>query len=448
MFRSLDTGLFMKNVIFSPIWFFIFLFGCSGGGESSAVPMSNGPEEQSPTLEAATLTSVSTQVGFSGETVVIEGTGFPDRIDDVTVSIGGEEALVLGLFADTLEIELPEVDEPTDALVVEMVGRNVTNHVVNEYSGGILVYPKRRHEWMFFDLTQLPGEFATFTTIVDSLSAYSSVNNNGGGGTIYRTQDGGLTWQNWSSIGFSLRAFHVTSNHEGWASTLPSEVQIIPYEGTDRLDGQVYNFSGADFFISVVYVEDNLENGVVVTLDGYIYVTEDGERFQIARIGDGDLFRARSAYAIDANHMWIGGYNPDNGSAMILYCNGDNLQWHAVSITDPGVKLSNLEDIEFTDPHTGFASVFSAGEPYRLYRTLDGGESWELLSAAPDLSRIAFRDANTGWGISGENIYQTEDGGATWTLVVEHSERFGSIEYIDESVWAIAQSTSARFFLE
>ena len=51
-----------------------------------------------------------------------------------------------------------------------------------------------------------------------------------------------------------------------------------------------------------------------------------------------------------------------------------------------------------------------------LWRTTDGGATWQLLTdAAP--ARVSFRTPLEGWGTDGSGIVKTTDAGRTWRAV-------------------------------
>jgi len=92
---------------------------------------------------------------------------------------------------------------------------------------------------------------------------------------------------------------------------------------------------------------------------------------------------------------------------------------YAVSTTDGGKTWAPapVPDIAislfFLNPRTGWL-VGSKG----LWRTDDFGQKWTRLKPAPGALRVCFKDERRGWAV-GENksVYETGDGGATWTPV-------------------------------
>jgi photosystem II stability/assembly factor-like uncharacterized protein len=88
-------------------------------------------------------------------------------------------------------------------------------------------------------------------------------------------------------------------------------------------------------------------------------------------------------------------------------------------IQEPGFE-AGLVQIFFVDPDHGWlmlqrqtSSNFSLGS---LFRTQDGGETWQALSI-PIGELVYFVDPDRGWtagGVFGDELYITTDGGQTW----------------------------------
>ena len=97
----------------------------------------------------------------------------------------------------------------------------------------------------------------------------------------------------------------------------------------------------------------------------------------------------------------------------------------AISLFEPGEIASHAERAEMAwfDAQTGWISVkqttgsnFSLGT---LFTTSNGGESWTRF-ALPVAGNVYFSDPQTGWAVGGpteSEIFQTRDGGATWSDV-------------------------------
>jgi len=99
----------------------------------------------------------------------------------------------------------------------------------------------------------------------------------------------------------------------------------------------------------------------------------------------------------------------------------DGATWQALNVPDAGAL--DFRDIHALDEKTAFVMGAGPGAASRIYRTRDGGASWQLV-AANDVAEgfwdaMAFWDADNGilFGdpVKGRfQVYVTADGGASW----------------------------------
>jgi photosystem II stability/assembly factor-like uncharacterized protein len=75
---------------------------------------------------------------------------------------------------------------------------------------------------------------------------------------------------------------------------------------------------------------------------------------------------------------------------------------------------AGAEDIFFTSATNGFAVTHQPGSG-KLYRTVDGGFTWNPVASGP-FQALWFADANNGYAIGDSNLlFTTINGGAAWT---------------------------------
>ncbi|QGZ38715.1 photosystem II stability/assembly factor-like uncharacterized protein [Pseudoduganella flava] len=104
----------------------------------------------------------------------------------------------------------------------------------------------------------------------------------------------------------------------------------------------------------------------------------------------------------------------------------DGSTWTALAV--PGAEALDLRDIAAFDADTAIAMSAGPGAASRIYRTRDGGATWQLLITNPDAKgfwdAIAFWDARHGvvFGDPVDGRFQvrvTNDGGDTWRAVTD-----------------------------
>ena len=212
----------------------------------------------------------------------------------------------------------------------------------------------------------------------------------GGESLIIYTDDGGKTWQRQHSGVFSrpLRHVYFRSDVEGWCVG-EGGVLIRTTDGGnmwERVETGTEN-NLHDFFIRGTI-------GWIVGDWGTLLKTSDGGR-TFAQV-DGSAFQGKALKAVhfvDAARGWIVTHNPPTG------------------------------------PNSG-----NTGD---IYRTTDGGATWERHFAAETaLFNLHFTDTETGWVVGDRrSVLRTADGGETWDLITHgtnerHKSSYGQPEYL------------------
>jgi photosystem II stability/assembly factor-like uncharacterized protein len=72
--------------------------------------------------------------------------------------------------------------------------------------------------------------------------------------------------------------------------------------------------------------------------------------------------------------------------------------------------------IQFADALTGYVSIEGASPEGVVLRTADGGRTWErrLVAAGLSFEGVGFVSPQRGWLGSGQGLFATQDGGASW----------------------------------
>lgn len=283
-----------------------------------------------------------------------------------------------------------------------------------------------------------------------------------------------------------LQPFHViTSVHfineeEGWIVASPED---IPGEDTIILKTDDGGESWESMFETDVFINDifftDSETGWIIGVNGFLQATQDGgETWEEQDLDFGSTLN--SIYFTDSDYGWIAS---DNNLLYRTMDGGDN--WEP---TDPA-EGNTLTDVFFIDRETGWYSQNSqpgifrsddggetwdaqggdlfffgldfedeqtgraAGPNGLIGLTNDGGTTWEPVNseAGQNLLAIAFQDEERGWSV-GQNrtLIQTEDGGETWNPVFASMPEFTNlldIQFIgDDFGWASgSQATLLRY---
>jgi photosystem II stability/assembly factor-like uncharacterized protein len=201
---------------------------------------------------------------------------------------------------------------------------------------------------------------------------------------IWRTADGGHTWQSYAPTNYYYHffSFFPLDPYEVWVGGLGGVVYHIE-EGGERWEevqpGPERNEASEEIeFRDVFFISKDV--GWANGLEGELFRTLDGGKnwrplsFSIP----GEGWAINSIYFLNRNDGWAVGWGPDNN----VYENKGAI----------------------------------------VLQTADGGLSWKEVDIKHDESSyelVSFSDSQNGWMLSRRNVYRTVDGGKTWSNVLQ-----------------------------
>ncbi|MCX6235232.1 MAG: YCF48-related protein [Bacteroidetes bacterium] len=232
-----------------------------------------------------------------------------------------------------------------------------------------------------------------------------------GGGTpacgLYKTIDGGDTWTGcFSPDLFSIAVVHFCDDNNGWIAT-DCVWDLWLYRTTD---------GGVSWSVleTTINNEDNIPNCIKFQDEDFGYLATDEHIYQTTDGGYNWVIRKNGYFTdIELKHWpvcfaagWSG-----------LHRSGDaGTNWQYIDIPN-GILLN---DIFFLNYYTGFL----CGNSNRIFRTRDGGISWEQLTVTTphpiDFYEVCFTNLTTGFAVgdgSYETMVYTQDGGDTWEVM-------------------------------
>jgi photosystem II stability/assembly factor-like uncharacterized protein len=175
------------------------------------------------------------------------------------------------------------------------------------------------------------------------------------------------------------------------------------------------------------------------------------------RVGPTRLLSPDFGYTVA--YKWVAhGATTQATTGLFVYDHG---RWR--NVTPPTLNaglISAVDDVAFTDPQHGWVAAYDCAQAsVYLYRTSDGGHSWQSLGAPGAHSCgggptfLSFVDTTHGWmepvspnGPVGD-LLRTVDGGVTWSLVASlHDEKPGlpclaPIAFVSRSTGWMGEST-------
>ena len=277
-------------------------------------------------------------------------------------------------------------------------------------------------------------ENITLERIVDFKDIFFTGRNTGwiisDSGTILKTIDAGETWEEmFYDNRYEFTASHFINADTGWvAGKFYDEVFYMSgvilktedggHTWTDHIKPGELCFKAIDS----ANCFDN--NSISLSLIYSIYFIDNDTGFAGAAAFDG----GRLLKTIDGGNSWD--YTINNtfseGAAYSLYFKNSDTGFYSAGYTllstfDGG---NSFEDVMRPDSNDQMGSDFlffinsdtGWNFYYEIYKTVNGGISWELISEIV-LSSAYFLDSYNGWGFNGCKIFKTNDGGFNWTEV-------------------------------
>src|SRR3990170_5797586 len=254
------------------------------------------------------------------------------------------------------------------------------------------------------------------------------------GRDLYQTVDGGRSWKKVKSVSWDGQFSFVDESH-GWAAAQDpldfDQVALVRTADGGRtwvqLDPRVAHPPPSVDWIDMVDRSHGWASGTTPDGIGRLLHTEDGgQTWRDVTPAEAEMLGQGMVLSIlDADSAWFQWYE---SPALWRTRDGGN-SWNQTS------KDAQFAYIRFVDRHRGWAMDVQgpgAGSiSVKLYRTDDGGASWRFVFDFDTLQvfpyflcngslDLTFTDAQTGWLLNacytgaGFSLLRTEDGGATW----------------------------------
>ncbi len=255
-------------------------------------------------------------------------------------------------------------------------------------------------------------------------------------GYIYTTFDGGDNWIQSNKINAYLRAIEYASSTHGIASSLQG-ITMRTIDGGSSWEDISNRIPGVHKGMCGLHYIDGWYYGVgVFHAPARFFRSSDfGDTWEVFEL-DSIGFGLVDVYFLDSLRGFICGtgtqsaFLPEEGS--IWYTEDGGINWSRVGST--GKTNTYIWKMDFVSQDTIYATVENyLGNTPAYMKSCDGGASWayheiELQNIGFfDAQAIGFLDPQNGWLAGyGTGMYQTEDGGLTWTttLITSNVNRF------------------------
>jgi photosystem II stability/assembly factor-like uncharacterized protein len=334
----------------------------------------------------------------------------------------------------------PLIDSPS-IINIEMIdernGWGVTEkEIVRTDDGGVTWYNVTPP-----DLTETG--YSVFTFFLDENNAWIQIADNNNYpfvGFLYRTRDGGLTWQEFETP-FSAGDLEFIDENNGW---ILADLGI----GAGSMAVSVFQTNNGGETWERVYTNDpNLEGAGDTLPLGGIKVLLTPLDMQTAWIG-GVIYSPNTVYLFrtdDGGKTWTNIENielPQNiqesqitvekihfvsatQGVLVLRVTSNNQRTLIFSTNDGG---GTWQAFSQNIPEAGLLEIPSANEIVfyssdQFYVTEDAGVTFTIINSETSfgntVSDISFVNSKNGWLIANQKtLYRTEDGGQTWNVLI------------------------------
>lgn len=266
-------------------------------------------------------------------------------------------------------------------------------------------------------------------------------------GEIWKTEDGGDSWDLQLSQATSFRCITFADEMHGWVGNLgpgnwaPTDDTNVIYQTSD----------GGETWTPI----DNITGpvpagicGIQAVNDQVIYAVGRwlGPAYFISSTDGGQSWTSVDMSDVCNELIDVNFFTPDSGFVAGGTGDGEATLYYTYNGGDSfeeyyAVDGDHFWKVEFNDEMFGYASIWEEYEPEAsIYSvTMDGGETWTEQEYAPGYyyaEGIGFANDTLGW-VGGEaGTQMTTDGGETWTSVIidaTHEDYINRFRFVNEN---------------
>ncbi len=263
--------------------------------------------------------------------------------------------------------------------------------------------------------------------------SFDKITSVGNEGVIISSSDLGLTWQHIDKkyFGGIINDIHFLNNYLGYLINLSGSNRLYRTTdgGSNWLQTEISGLISLDFIENLGWAVGSNGKILHTTDSGYNWNSQNSGtvnnlrdvKFVNERVGWVAGEFATILKTLDGGATWIVQDNPASGTLNKIIHQNPLKVWiygrlKSIYTTNGGFTWALLE------PTTSFYPAFFlipeigwARKRDTLYRTTDGGISWQKISQATiNITGTCFKDLTTGWSLFSGYLSKTTDGGFNW----------------------------------
>ena len=235
-------------------------------------------------------------------------------------------------------------------------------------------------------------------------------------GTLYRTQDGGVTWQS-GAVSFLMGNMVFVNASNGW---MMSNLDVAV--GSNAV--AIFQTTDGGGTWKQTYINDPTQPGAATTLP-------------LGGLKDGIT-------PTDMKNAWVGGITYASGVIYLYQTQDGGQTWKQQSVPIPvGYEQAQFETVgpQFVTAQNAFMPVHATnqyGMLMAVYYSHDGGTNWALTpKLIPNGGSMDFVSANDGFVWNGSQFYVTHDGAQTWMTVspgIAFGDNFAGMDFVNTQI--------------
>lgn len=328
------------------------------------------------------------------------------------------------------EIDAPIVESPNIAYI------DMLNQKDGWGANGAKIFRTNDGGVTWYDTTPLKGEtqnvYNVHPDFLDEKNAwalYADADVYPNGGTLYRTTDGGETWDSFS-VPFSEGDLEFIDAKNGWMMAS-------------------LGVGAGSMGVSIFQTQDGGETWTRAYTNDHTF-DDAGDSLPLGGLKN-------FIYPLDMETAWVGGVIYMAGRVYLYRTDDGGATWAEqpviLSSEAAGGELSAL-DLTFFSPTTGLLTLRSLGDVLRteIYLTQDGGKTWASSDIVLEgYGSLTILSENEMLFFAEGKLDVTQDAGKTWNVVqpdIDFTDVMVSMDFISPQIgWVITSDVPGEYSL-